>query len=140
MEIQQIIEMLAEMSARMDANTKEMNARLDANYKEVMAKIDAETEAIEAKTKAMRNKRMKANKKTIQERMEADRKSDRGLKRMMNVAQERLDANLKDIKGKIKSGQAEMRSIICAFRSQLNETIQSEMRAANNPYGHSWMR
>jgi nitrate/nitrite-specific signal transduction histidine kinase len=65
----------------------------------------------------------------IQERR--DRKSDREeLKGMMNATQERLDANLKDLKEEIKSGQAEMRSILCTFRSELKETIQRQTRAA----------
>jgi hypothetical protein len=63
--------------------------------------------------------------------MEADSKSDREeLKGMMNATQERLDANLKDQREEIKSGQAEMRSKFCAFRSELKETIQRQMRAA----------
>jgi hypothetical protein len=40
-----------------------------------------------------------------------------------------MNANLKDLKEEIKSGQAEMRSIICRFHSELKETIQHEMRA-----------
>jgi hypothetical protein len=68
---------------------------------------------------------LKANTKAIQERMEADRKRDREeLNGMMNATQERMDANLKDLKEGIKSGHAEMRSTIFAFRSELNETIQ----------------
>jgi uncharacterized coiled-coil DUF342 family protein len=40
-----------------------------------------------------------------------------------------MDANLKDLKEEIKSRQAEMRSSICAFRSEMEETLQREMRA-----------
>jgi hypothetical protein len=87
--------------------------------------------------------RMEANRESDREQMltemstrmdtntMADRKRDREeLKGMMNATQERLDANLKHIKEKIKSGQAEIRSIICTFRSELKKTIQREMRAA----------
>jgi hypothetical protein len=38
----------------------------------------------------------------------------------------------KVLKEGIKSGQAEMRSTVCA--------IQREMRVKIQPYGHSWMR
>jgi hypothetical protein len=62
--------------------------------------------------------------------MEADRKSDQGLKGIMNATQERLDVSLMDLKGEIKSGQAEMRSILCTFRPQFKEPIQCHMRAA----------
>jgi hypothetical protein len=49
----------------------------------------------------------------------------------MNATQERMDANLKDLREEIKYGQAEMRSTICAFRSELKETIQREIRSRN---------
>jgi hypothetical protein len=39
-----------------------------------------------------------------------------------------INANLKDLKEDIKSSKAEMRSIICAFRSELEEIIQHEMK------------
>jgi signal transduction histidine kinase len=46
----------------------------------------------------------------------------------MEATQERMDANLKDLKEDIKSSQAEMRSTICAIRSELEGTIQHEMK------------
>jgi actin-like ATPase involved in cell morphogenesis len=73
---------------------------------------------------------MLAKFQVIQERMEADRKSNREeLKRLVNAILERMDANLKDLKGEIKSGQAEMRSTIYAFLSELKETTQHEMKS-----------
>jgi hypothetical protein len=66
---------------------------------------------------------MMAERKADQERRKADRKSDREeLKGKMNASQERMAANLKDLKKDTKSGQAETRSIICAFRSEFDET------------------
>jgi hypothetical protein len=63
-------------------------------------------------------------------RMEANRESDREeLKGMMNATRGSVDANLKDLKEDIKASQAEMRSIICTFRSELKETIQRKMRS-----------
>jgi hypothetical protein len=47
----------------------------------------------------------------------------------MNATQERMNANLKDLKEDIKSGQTDMGSIICAFRSELKENIQHKMKA-----------
>jgi hypothetical protein len=70
--------------------------------------MDAETKAIQAKSDAMRDRRMEANTKATQQRM---------------------DTNLKDLKDEIKYGQAEMRSTLCAFRCELKETIQPEIRA-----------
>jgi hypothetical protein len=44
-----------------------------------------------------------------------------------------MNANLKDLKEEIKSSQAEMRSIICIFQSELKDTIQHEMRTIIQP-------
>jgi hypothetical protein len=44
----------------------------------------------------------------------------------------RMNANLKDLKG-TKSSPAEMRSTVCAMRSELKETIQHEMKAVIQP-------
>jgi hypothetical protein len=55
---------------------------------------------------------------------------DANTEEIMNATQESLDANLKDLREEIKSGQTEMRSIICTFRSELKETIQHEIKAA----------
>jgi hypothetical protein len=45
----------------------------------------------------------------------------------------RMNVNLKDLKEDIKSSQAEMRSAIDAFSSELKETIQHEMKAVIQP-------
>jgi hypothetical protein len=82
----------------------------------MMAKIDAETEAIRAETKAVQAK----TKVMRDKRMETNRRSEReGPKGMMAEMNAKMDAN-----------QAELRSIICTFRSELKETIQHEMRAS----------
>jgi signal transduction histidine kinase len=52
---------------------------------------------------------------------------------MLAEISDRINTNLKDLKEYIKSGQAEMRSTICAFRSELKETIQHEMKAVIQP-------
>jgi hypothetical protein len=44
-----------------------------------------------------------------------------------------MDTNLSEIRKEIKFSQAEMRSTICAFRSELEETIQHEMKAVIQP-------
>jgi hypothetical protein len=100
-EIQQIPEMLAEMNAQMDAK--------QAKTESWGEKIRAETEAIRAKTKAVSDKRMEAR----QEEMLA-----------------RIQENTQAIREVIKSGEAEIISIICTFGSELKETIQRVMRAA----------
>jgi hypothetical protein len=125
MEMQQILEILAMLNAKMDAD----QAKAKANHKEMMAKIDAETKAIQEKAKAMRDKRMEANRKRDRE----------DLKAMMDDMDSRVDAIQAKAGGKqeeswpdckdIKPSQAEMRSILRTFRSELKETIQRQMRA-----------
>jgi signal transduction histidine kinase len=63
---------------------------------------------------------MKASAKVNQEDLLAERSA-------------RMDTNLNEMRKEIKSNQAEMRSTICAFRSELNETIQHEMKAVIQP-------
>jgi hypothetical protein len=78
--------------------------------------------------------RMEANRESDKEdmlaeirvRMDADTKE-------MNTTQERMNANLKDLKEDNKSSQAEMKSTICTFWSELKETVQHEMRAVIQP-------
>jgi hypothetical protein len=99
--------------------------------------------------KAYEEKRM-AERKTDQEKREAERKArQEDLEKMMNAKvnsemdairaktkarQEemlaRMQENTQAIREDIKSAQAEIRSIICAFQSEIKETIQREMRAA----------
>jgi hypothetical protein len=68
----------------------------------------------------------KANKEATQTKLQANRGSDpEKLKGVIN-------ANLTYLKD-IKSSQAEMRSTICAFRSELKETIEHEMKAVIQP-------
>jgi hypothetical protein len=58
-----------------------------------------------------------------QEKAEANAKA-----RQEEIA--RMQENTQATREEIKSGHAEMRSIICAFRSELKEIIQCEMKAA----------
>jgi hypothetical protein len=68
----------------------------------------------------------KANQDLMTE-LQANRESDREeLKGMTN-------ANLKDLNEDIKSSQAELRSTICAFWSELKETIQHGMKVVIQP-------
>jgi paraquat-inducible protein B len=60
-------------------------------------------------------------------KLQANRESDREELRGM------INANLKYLKEDIKSTEAEMRSTFCAFRSELKETIQHEMKAVIQP-------
>jgi hypothetical protein len=62
----------------------------------------------------------------ISARMDANPKEN-------NDTQERMNENLKYLKENIKSSQAEMRSVICTFWSELKETIQHEIKAVIQP-------
>jgi hemerythrin-like domain-containing protein len=52
---------------------------------------------------------------------------------MLAEIRARMDTNLNKMREEIKSGQAEMRSTICAFWSELKQTIQHEMEAIIQP-------
>jgi hypothetical protein len=56
--------------------------------------------------------------KAMQAKAEADREVLKGI----------MDANTKSMREDIKSGQEEMRPIICAIRSELEGTTQHEMK------------
>jgi hypothetical protein len=45
----------------------------------------------------------------------------------------RVDVNIKEMNAKMDSNEAEMRSVICTFRSELKETIQHDIKAAIQP-------
>jgi hypothetical protein len=62
----------------------------------------------------------------MEAKIDANRESNQELQGMIN-------ANRKDLKEDIKSIQVEIRSTICAFRSELKETIQHEMKAVIQP-------
>jgi hypothetical protein len=101
-----------------DTGNAESNAGKDRRNQERMeAKLGAN------QSKAAKQEEMLAE---ISTRMDANTKE-------MNATQERMNANLKDLKEDIKSSQVEMRSTICAFRSELKETIQHEMKAVIQP-------
>jgi hypothetical protein len=101
--MRQILEILAEMNAKMDTNLVKA-AKQEEMLKTMQEEADADRKS--------------------------DREE---LKGMMNATQERMDANLKDLKEDIKSSQAEMRSTVCAMLSELKETIQHEMKTVIQP-------
>jgi hypothetical protein len=70
---------------------------------------------------------MKADQARMEARMDANRESDR--EQMLAEISARMDENTKDI----ESSQAEMRSTICAFRSEFEGTIQREIKAVVQP-------
>jgi hypothetical protein len=63
---------------------------------------------------------------TTNARMEADRKSDR--EQMLAEKSIRIDASTKEMNPKMDANQAEIRSMVCAIRSELEETIQHEIK------------
>jgi hypothetical protein len=74
MEMQQIIELLAEMKA----DRKAVQAKAEANQEEMLARME---------------EKMNANMKTMQEKPDTTRKADREeLKGMINAFQEKMDA------------------------------------------------
>jgi DNA repair exonuclease SbcCD ATPase subunit len=111
--MQQIIEMLAEIKADRKADQANAKSNKEAMLVKFKAKIDENQERMEAKMDANQAKAAK------QEEMLAEISA-------------RMNANLKDLKEDIKSGQVQMRSTICAFRSQL-KIIQHEMKAVIQP-------
>jgi hypothetical protein len=143
METQPILEILVKLNPKMDSNQadqartvaemkagrKAYQARMDTKHKETMANIDAEMEAIRAETKAMRDKGMKTNRESDQEEL-------KGIIEEMNAkAGGKQEEMLVRMREEIKSGQAEMKSIICTFGCELKETLQRVMRAAIKSVG-----
>jgi hypothetical protein len=104
METQQILEILAKMNGKMDANQAD-GAKANDNQEDLLARMEA--------------------------RIKTNRQKDReDLKGMMEEAkaggkQEEMLARMRE---DIKSGQAEVRSTVCAFQSDLEETIQQKMK------------
>jgi hypothetical protein len=69
---------------------------------------------------------MKEIKDEIKEDMNANRKAGRvylkeTMEEVMNANQAKMDANLKEMRGEVKSGQAEMRSIVNAWISNMGD-------------------
>jgi DNA anti-recombination protein RmuC len=96
MEMKQMIE-------RLLAWQEEMKAKTDADRTEMLAKISARMDE--------NTKETNANTKAIQERMEADKQSDREEQKEM----------MKATKEDIKSRQAEMRSIVDAWMTDIKD-------------------
>jgi hypothetical protein len=85
---------------------------------EILAKLNAKIDANQTKMDE-NQERMAINLKEV----EADRKRDReDLKRMMAEMNTKMDGN-----------QAEIRSTVCAMRSELKEPIQHEMKGIIHP-------
>jgi hypothetical protein len=97
--------MLQQLLARMEemnANQEKAEASISANIEDMLVEIRA---------------RMKSNEDLLarlKARIETNREKDR--------------EDLKEMKEQNKSGQAEMRSTICAFRSDLEQTTQQETK------------
>jgi hypothetical protein len=125
MEMQQIIEMLAEMKADRKANQEDLLARMEP---EIDA-IGARTEATQDEMLADMGARMDANTKEMNAKMDTRKAKVTKQEEMPAEISARMNANLKDLKKKkdIKSSQTEMRSTVCAILSEL-ETIQHEMK------------
>jgi hypothetical protein len=87
-------------------------ARINASMKEHMQEMTARMDANQAE--------MKADRKADQPRTEANKED------MLAEISARMGVNTKDI----ESSQAKMRSTVCTVRSELEDTIQRETRAA----------
>jgi hypothetical protein len=76
---------------------------------------------------------MNANMKSNQEMMKSNKAKAAKEDQIPPEIIARMNTNLNEMREEIKSGQAEMRSTICAFRSELKETIHHEMKAVIQP-------
>jgi wobble nucleotide-excising tRNase len=109
---------------------------------EILTRMEAKMNANQEKAKADRIADRECTKQ-----MKAERKGDQeDLKRMMEEINAKMDANqakaaiqdhlkrmMREMNAKMDGNQAEMRSTVCAMRSELKETIQHEMKAVIQP-------
>jgi DNA anti-recombination protein RmuC len=111
---------------------------LKAMLAEMNARMYTTQEKIDANTKGMQE-RMNKMKEKIKEDMNANRKANReGLKEMMeemmNANQAKMNTYLKEMREEIKSGQAEMRSIVNAWMANMRddgrETVSCQVTMA----------
>jgi hypothetical protein len=72
---------------------------------------------------------MKVERKADQVRMQSNQDILARLEAIIENNKEKDREDLKKMWEKIKSGKAEMRFTICAFRSEMEETIQRVIRA-----------
>jgi hypothetical protein len=112
--------MLAEMNANMKANQEMMNAILDITQ----GKIDASTKAMQERMNEMEDE--------IKEDMNANRKVNREslkemMEEMMNANQAKTNADLKDMREEIKSGKAEMGSVVNAWIADMKKDRRETM-------------
>jgi hypothetical protein len=111
--------MMQQLLARMDAWRKEMNAD--------QLKVKANQEDLLARMKEINGKQEKAASMSFSVKSNQDLLAQ--LEARFETGREEYREDLKEIREEIKSGQAEMRSTVCAMRPELEETIQREMRA-----------
>jgi hypothetical protein len=122
--------LLARMNASMKEHMQEIMARKDANQTEM--KVDRKAD--QAEMKADRKADQARLEARIETNMEKDRKDVKGIMKELNAkADGKQEEMLARMREDIKSSQAEMRSTVCAMRSELEETIQREMRAVIQP-------
>jgi hypothetical protein len=99
-----------------------MLASMNASMKEPMQQMKADGKADKENMLAERNASVKSNQvllARLEARIETNREEDR--------------EDLKEMREEIKSGQAEMRSTVCAMQSKLKETIHHRMKAVLQP-------
>jgi hypothetical protein len=78
-------------------------------------------------------KEMNANQKKAAASMKSNQDLLARLGARFETGREKYREDLKEMRDEIKSGQAEMKSTVCAMRPELEETIQREMRAVIQP-------
>jgi DNA replication protein DnaD len=98
---------------------------MERTMQQMMQRLLARMEEMnvnQEKAEASMSARMKSNldlMARLEARIETNRENDR--------------EDLKEMREEIKSGQAEMRSTVCVIRSELEKTIQREMRGVIQP-------
>jgi hypothetical protein len=120
--VQQMMELLlARINASMKEHIQEMKAdrkanqaKANANQEDMLTRME-ETNANQEKVEGSTSTSMRSNQDLLS-RLEARIETNR----------EKDQEDLKEMREEIKSGQAEMRSTIRLFRSELNETCNMQ--------------
>jgi hypothetical protein len=107
METQQILEMLKAMQEKADAGRNADQRNEKANKEGMLAKF---------------NVKMCENQERMEAKMDANQTKPAKQEEMLAEIIAKMDTNLNEMREDIKSSQAEMRSTIYAFRSELEET------------------
>jgi dihydroxyacetone kinase-like predicted kinase len=113
--MQQLLAKMEEMNANQDKAEVSMNASMKEQMQEMTVLMKADRKTDQA--------RMEANKDDFLARLEA----------RIETNKEKDREDLKKMWEEIISGQAEMRFTTCAFRFEMEESIQREMRALIKP-------